>query len=116
MYFLMTNDVEAHSLSLNREDPKTVDLVYQVGLPRLLDLLSKHDVSSTFYFTGMFALASPESVELVREHGHETLMSWISIKRPQRAFDLLSYEEQVNQAKDARKVRSNLLSGRITTF
>jgi len=71
MYFLMTNDVEAHSISLNREDPETVDLVYQVGLPRLLDLLSKHDVSSTFYFTGMFAEASPESVELVREHGHE---------------------------------------------
>ena len=71
MYFLMTNDVEAHSLSLNREDPKTVDLVYKVGLPRLLDLLSKHDVSSTFYFTGMFAEASPESVELVRDHGHE---------------------------------------------
>jgi len=71
----MTNDAEAHSLSLNREDPGTVDLVYKVGLPRLLDLLSKHDVSSTFYFTGMFAEASPESVELVREHGHETLMS-----------------------------------------
>ena len=71
MYFLMTNDAEAHSLSLNREDPGTVDLVYKVGLPRLLDLLSKHDVSSTFYFTGMFAEASPESVELVREHGHE---------------------------------------------
>ena len=71
MYFLMTNDVEAHSLSLNREDPGTVDLVYKVGLPRLLDLLSKHDMSSTFYFTGMFAEASPESVELVRDHGHE---------------------------------------------
>ncbi len=71
MYFLMTNDVEAHSLSLNREDPGTVDQVHKVGLPRLLDLLSKHDVSSTFYFTGMFAEASPESVELVRDHGHE---------------------------------------------
>ena len=55
MYFLMTNDVEAHSLSLNREDPGTVDLVHKVGLPRLLDLLSRHDVSGTFYFTGMFA-------------------------------------------------------------
>ena len=55
MYFLMTNDVEAHSLSLNREDPGTVDQVHKVGLPRLLDLLSKHDVSSTFYFTGMLA-------------------------------------------------------------
>jgi peptidoglycan/xylan/chitin deacetylase (PgdA/CDA1 family) len=55
MYFLMTNDVEAHSLSLNREGPKIVDLVHKVGLPRLLDLLSKYDVSSTFYFTGVFA-------------------------------------------------------------
>jgi len=71
MHFLMTNDVEAHSPSLNREDPGTVDQVHKVGLPRLLDLLSKHDVSNTFYFTGMFAEASPESVELVREHGHE---------------------------------------------
>lgn len=77
MYFLMTNDVEAHSLSLNREDPGTVDQVHKVGLPRLLDLLSKHDVSSTFYFTGMFAEASPESVELVRDHGHETRMPWV---------------------------------------
>ncbi|MEA1906479.1 MAG: hypothetical protein U9N12_05935 [Euryarchaeota archaeon] len=55
MYFPITNDVEAHSPSLNREDSGTVDLVHKVGLPRLLDLLSKHDVSSTFYFTGMFA-------------------------------------------------------------
>ncbi|MEA1998752.1 MAG: hypothetical protein U9N61_05440 [Euryarchaeota archaeon] len=97
----MTNDVEAHSLSLNRETPGTVDLVYKVGLPRLLDLLSKHDVSSTFYFTGMFALASPESVELVRDHGHRDPDVMGTIKRPQRAYNLLSYE---GNAKDARKV------------
>ncbi|MEA1998754.1 MAG: hypothetical protein U9N61_05455 [Euryarchaeota archaeon] len=52
-----------------------MDQVRKVGLPRLLDLLSKHDVFSTFYFTGMFALASPESVELVRENRRETRMS-----------------------------------------
>lgn len=94
MYFLMTNDVEAHSLSLNREDPGTVDLVYKIGLLRLLDLLSKHDVSSTFYFTGMFAEASPESVELVRERGYRDLDVMVMIKRPQRAFDLPGYDEQ----------------------
>ena len=81
MYFLMTNDVEAHSLSLNREDPGTVDLVYKIGLLRLLDLLSKHDVSSTFYFTGMFAEVSPESVELVREHGYRDLDVMVMIIR-----------------------------------
>ena len=120
MYFLMTNDVEAHSLSLNREDPGTVDQVHRVGLPRLLDLLSKHDVSSTFYFTGMFAEASPESVELVLEHGHRDPDVMDMIKRPQRAFDLLSYEEQVNELKKAKGVieparrKDNLFQGACT--
>jgi len=114
MYFLMTNDVEAHSLSLNREDPGTVDQVRKVGLPRLLDLLSKHDVSSTFYFTGMFAEASPESVELVREHGHEIGCHGYD-HSPQRAFDLLGYEEQVNELRKAKKVIEPV-AGRITSF
>ena len=55
MHFLMTVDVESFSNPLNREDAEIARLVYEVGLPRLLDLLSKHDVQSTFYFTGMFA-------------------------------------------------------------
>jgi peptidoglycan/xylan/chitin deacetylase (PgdA/CDA1 family) len=114
MYFLMTNDVEAHSLSLNREDPGTVDLVHKVGLPRLLDLLSKHDVSSTFYFTGMFAEASPESVELVRDHGHEIGCHGYD-HSSQRAFDLLGYEEQVNELKKAKNVIEPV-AGRITSF
>ena len=74
MYFLMTGDMAAHSLSLPLTEPggsRNRGSSAQGRAPRLLDLLSKHDVSSTFYFTGMFALASPESVELVRDHGHE---------------------------------------------
>ena len=66
-----------------------------VGLPRLLDLLSRHDVSSTFYFTGMFAEVSPELVELVRENSMRSDVM-VMIKRPRRAFDLFGYEEQVN--------------------
>ena len=114
MYFLMTNDVEAHSLSLNREDPGTVDLVHKVGLPRLLDLLAKHDVSSTFYFTGMFAEASPESVELVRDHWHEIGCHGYD-HSPQRAFDLLGYEEQVDELKKA-KDAIEPVAGRVTSF
>ena len=119
MYFLMTNDVEAHSLSLNREDLGTVDLVHKVGLPQLLDLLSRHDVSSTFYFTGMFAEASPESVELVLEHGHRDPDVMGMIKHPQRHYDLLGYEEQVNELKKAKGVieparrKDNIFSGRL---
>lgn len=114
MYFLMTSDVEAHSLSLNREDPGIVDQVYKVGLPRLLDLLSKHDVSSTFYFTGMFAEASPESIELVRDHGHEIGCHGYD-HSSQKAFDLLGYEEQVNELKKAKNVIEPV-AGKITSF
>ena len=64
MYFLMTNDVECFSIPLNKLDTATVKEVYGVGLPRLLDLYARHDIKCTFYFTGMFAEQSPESVEL----------------------------------------------------
>ena len=67
----MTNDVECHSIALNRIEPSVADEIYEVGLPMLLDLLSKYDVVSTFYFTGKFVELKPEAVELVKEHGHE---------------------------------------------
>jgi peptidoglycan/xylan/chitin deacetylase (PgdA/CDA1 family) len=70
MHFLMTNDVESFSIPLNM-DIDTAKEVYEVGLPRLLDLYGRHDIKCTFYFMGMFAEQSPESVELVKEQGHE---------------------------------------------
>jgi peptidoglycan/xylan/chitin deacetylase (PgdA/CDA1 family) len=71
MHFLMTNDVESFSIPLNRYDAETAEKVYEVGLPRLLDLYARHDIKCTFYLTGMFAEQSPESVEFVKEQGHE---------------------------------------------
>ena len=67
----MTNDVERFSIPLNRENDATTQEVYEVGLPRLIDLYARHDVKCTFYFTGMFPEQSPESVEPVKAHGHE---------------------------------------------
>ena len=52
MYFLMTNDVESFSIPLNRLDPDTAREVYEVGLPRLLDVYAKTDIRCTFHFTG----------------------------------------------------------------
>ena len=67
MYFLMTNDVESFSIPLNREDDATAQEVYEVGLPRLLDLYARHDVKCTFYFTGMFAKQLPETLAYRRK-------------------------------------------------
>jgi hypothetical protein len=120
MHFLMTNDVESFSIPRNREDSEITKQIYEVGLPRLLDLLSKHDIQSTFYFTGMFAEQSPESVELVKEHGHEIGCHGYD-HSPQRAFDVLSYEEQVNELKKGkeryrtRSWQNSIVSGTSTS-
>jgi peptidoglycan/xylan/chitin deacetylase (PgdA/CDA1 family) len=114
MHFLMTNDVEAHSLSLNREDPHIAELVHNVGLPRLLDVLSKHDVTSTFYFTGTFCEQSPQSVDLVKDHGHEIGCHGYD-HSPNRAFDLLTYDEQVCELNKAKKTIEPI-AGKITSF
>ena len=110
----MTNDVEHHSIPLNREDPNVPDKIYNSGLPRLLDLLAKYDATSTFYFTGMFAEQSPESIELVKEHGHEVGCHGYD-HSPNRAFDLLNLEEQIVELKRA-KSAIEPTAGRITSF
>jgi peptidoglycan/xylan/chitin deacetylase (PgdA/CDA1 family) len=66
VYFLMTDDMERLSIPLNREDDNTAKEVYKAGLPRLLDLSARHDIKCTFYFTGVFAEQSSESVGLVK--------------------------------------------------
>jgi hypothetical protein len=41
------------------------------GTPVILDLLKKHQVTATFYFTGDSARQNPEIVRLVIDEGHE---------------------------------------------
>ena len=42
------------------------------GTPLLLDLLAKHDIPATFFWTGHAAENNPETVCAVRDAGHET--------------------------------------------
>ena len=97
----MTTDVESFSIPLNREDSDVAKQIYEVGLPHLLDLYARHDIKCTFYFTGMFAEQSPESVELVEEHGHEIGCHGYD-HSPEKAFDLLSYDEQLKELRKAK--------------
>jgi len=110
----MTIDVECFSIPLNRCDNDTGREVYEAGLPRLLDLLARHDVQGTFYFTGKMAEMFPEAIELVMGYGHEIGCHGYD-HSPEKAFDVLSYEEQVNELKKAKRVIEGV-AGRIESF
>lgn len=114
MDFLITNDVELHSIPKNMSDPLIVDEIFSIGLPRLLDLYAKHDVRSTFYFTGDFAELKPEAVELVKEHGHEIGCHGYT-HDIHKAFDLLTLEEQINHLTRAKKIIERV-AGPIRAF
>lgn len=114
MYFIMTIDVESHSIALNRDDPSIVNQIHKEGLPPLLDLLSKYNICATFYFTGKFAEDSPESVEVVKANGHEIGCHGYDHSL-ESAFDILSYEEQKNELKKAKNAIEPV-AGRVTSF
>lgn len=119
MHFCVTNDVEEHSIALNRLDEATAWRVYRKGLPRLLDLYSKYDVVSTFYFTGTFAETIPEAVELVKEQGHEIGCHGYS-HEVERSFDLLTADDQISDLKRARsaieEIARNIVSFRAPSL
>jgi len=110
----MTADVESFSIPLNKCDLNTAREVCEIGLPRLLELLSKHDVQGTFYFTGEIVEAFPESVEIVVEDGHEIGCHGYD-HSPEKAFDSLSYEEQVKELIKARETIESI-AGKIESF
>ena len=114
MYFLMTNDVESFSIPLNKLDPNTAREVYNVGLPRLLDVYSKHDLKCTFYFTGEIAEQVPEAIELVLDHGHDIGCHGHGHSH-ECAFDSMTFEEQVTELNKAKDVLESV-AGKISDF
>src|SRR3954469_17036845 len=42
-----------------------------VAVPRILDLLARHEIPATFFVPGHTALAYPELVRAIRDAGHE---------------------------------------------
>ena len=66
------------------------------------------------HFTGEMAEMFPEAVEMVRDAGHEIGCHGYD-HSPQRAFDSLRYEEQVEELKRAKKVIEDV-AGRTESF
>jgi peptidoglycan/xylan/chitin deacetylase (PgdA/CDA1 family) len=111
---MLTFDVESHTIELNKEDLETVRRVHNEALPSLLDLLSKHDIPGTFYFTGKFAEESPESIEMIMEGDHEIGCHGYD-HSSSNAFDLLNYEQQKIELSKAKKAIEPV-GGKVKSF
>lgn len=114
MYTLITNDVEETSISKNRQSINTGRRVSKEALPQLLNIYSKYDICSTFYFTGTFAQRNPDAVDLVKANGHEIGCHSYSHK-VQHSLDLLSVKEQYIHLTKAKKVLEDI-AGTVKSF
>ena len=114
MYFLATNDVEEISVANNNYNDKSAKITANVGMPRLINLYSKYDVEGTFYFTGTFAEKFPESVQLVKDHGHEVASHGYS-HSVDHAFDVLSNKDQYVHLSKSKRVLEGI-AGRVQSF
>jgi peptidoglycan/xylan/chitin deacetylase (PgdA/CDA1 family) len=71
---LLTFDVEEFDLpsELGRPLPKRLQVdVAERGVHELLPLLARHEVRATFFVTGRFARARPETTRAIARAGHE---------------------------------------------
>ena len=113
MYFLFTNDVETTSLELNRPADFMAEKVKKIGLPRVLDLCSKHDIQSTFFFTADIVQLEPTLVDMVKSGGHEIGCHGLT---HDDEYDLMSYNEQLAHLTKAKSIIEKAANQKIVSF
>lgn len=94
-------DVDSESVWLGADPENAKRLVTRsyggyearVGVPKILELLNKHDTKATFFVTGWSVDAFPEMCESIHEQGHEIAHHGYLHLRP----DVLSSERLVDE-------------------
>lgn len=114
-YCLLTNDVEALSIANNIISYETGSLVRKEGVPNLLQLYDEFGIKSTFFFTGNIARQFPEIIEKVHERGHEIGCHGLT-HDAEKAFDVLSFNTQVEHLTEAKDIIENIIGEKIISF
>jgi peptidoglycan-N-acetylglucosamine deacetylase len=114
-YGLLTNDVETTSIWFNSLRDETGLKVLREGMPMLLDLYAKHNIKSTFFFTGYIAKLYPEVVKMIQPYGHEVGSHGL-IHDPKQAFDVLSFPEQLNHLTESKKILEDIAGVEVISF
>lgn len=115
MYFLQTTDVELTSIPINLPVPEVAEIILKIGLPRVLDLYSKYDVVSTFFFTGDIVELEPEVIDITKERGHE-IGSHGYTHFSTEGFDQFSLERQIGDLEKSKKLLEREGAGNLRSF
>lgn len=111
----MTNDVETTSIVNGGLRDETGIKVWKEGLPMLLDLYDKYGVKATFFYIANFAKQHPEIIKIVQQRGHEIACHGLT-HRHDKAFDVMSYEEQLEHLTTAKKILEDIAGEEVVSF
>ncbi len=111
----ITNDVEATSIYGEPYRKDIAENVQNEALPALLALYKKYNVRATFYCLASFAKDYPTIVKLIEEDGHEVACHGL-IHNSDKAFDLLTYDEQVKHLKESKQILESVSSQKVVSF
>ena len=114
-YCLLTNDVETTSIWFNALRDETGWKVLNEGMPILLSLYEKHEIKTTFFFTGYIAKLYPEVVKMVLPFGHEVGSHGLSHKK-EDGFDILSLDKQIYHLRESKKILEDISGEEVFSF
>ncbi|HOH98074.1 MAG TPA: polysaccharide deacetylase family protein [Candidatus Cloacimonadota bacterium] len=114
-FALLSNDVETTSIWFNDLRDETGEKVMKEGMPRLLDLYAKHNVKSTFFYTGYMAKLYPEVVKMAVAGGHEVGSHGKSHIK-ENGFDVMPYDKQVRHLDYSKKLLEDISGQEVISF
>jgi peptidoglycan-N-acetylglucosamine deacetylase len=114
-YCLITNDVETTSIVNHRLSDNTGKLVFEQGMPRLIELYSEFNIQTTFYFTAHIARLFPEMVKKAGESGHEIGSHGLT-HEPDMAFDVLDPKQQKYHLSESKKILEDIWGHEVISF
>ncbi len=109
----MTVDVERISFADNCYHDYVARRVADEGLPKLLDLFDKHNVTATFYTTARYSQLAKQSLKEIRKRGHEIGCHGFDHSE---YYDSLNYQQQVDILKKSKTIIEEIIDEEVISF
>jgi peptidoglycan/xylan/chitin deacetylase (PgdA/CDA1 family) len=107
--------VETTSILNHCLSDKTGEKVLKEGMPLLLELYSKYNIKTTFFFTGYIAQKFPEIVKMILPYNHEVGSHGYTHK-PDQAFDILPLEVQIDHLRKSKQILEEISGQEVISF